>query len=328
MNTCNTSICAQSVFKNGFLASYYNCDSLDLLGQMADDSVDLVVTSPPYEDARNYFGCKPLVGEDWVAWMKQVFMECVRVCKGAVCFVVEGRTRNFEYSGTPLLLFADLLRAGVKLRKPMIYKRLGIPGKSDYFRNCYEFILVGSKMGKFPWSDPTACGGEPKFGPGGDPTNRTASGKRVRAVNRKPDGTREMRRYKPPAKVNYGNIIDCGAGGHLGSAFAHEHEAPFPRKVPDVLIQSLCRPGGIVLDPFVGSGTTTVSAVQSGRHAIGVDISKEYLSLAIERTEIETVQAGIECLRTYDDFSWSTTATRERARSVMSEDSRTALTTA
>jgi len=317
-------IVAQSVFASQAYAAFYNCNALDLLRDMCDDSVDIVVTSPPYEDARAYRGhCNGLVGEEWVSWMKEVFLECVRVCRGAVCFVVEGRTRNFEYSGIPFLLFTDLLRAGVKMRKPPIYKRLGICGKSDFFRNCYEPIIVGSKHGRLPWSDPTACGGPPKFKPGGDPTHRTASGERVRKGNRRPDGSREVKRYKPPERVNYGNIIDCGAGGQLGSKLAGHHEAPFPRKVPDVLIQSLCKPGGLVFDPFMGSGTTGASAIENGRNFIGVDLSREYTCLGIERIETETEALGVKCWRTYADSSWSPTSTKEVAGRVMSEDLKT-----
>ena len=60
--------------------------------------------------------------------MVEVYRAALRVCKGLVAFVVEGRTENYSYSAGPLLLAADLRRAGITLRKPPIYKRSGIPG--------------------------------------------------------------------------------------------------------------------------------------------------------------------------------------------------------
>ena len=103
-------------------------DCLERMADMSDNTVDLVFCSPPYEDARTYGINFNLRGQDWVDWCVPRYMECLRVCKGLVAWVVEGKTRRFRYSCTPILLIADLHRAGVHLRKPPIYQRVGIPG--------------------------------------------------------------------------------------------------------------------------------------------------------------------------------------------------------
>ena len=135
-------------------------DCLELMRAMPERSVDLVMCSPPYEAARTYGIDFKLRGRDWVDWAVVRFQECQRVCKGLVAWVIEGQTRKFRWSATPALFMADLHRAGVHLRKPPIFHRVGIPGSGgpDWLRNDYEWIVTASSPGKLPWSDNTAMG--------------------------------------------------------------------------------------------------------------------------------------------------------------------------
>jgi DNA modification methylase len=263
---------------------------------MPSDSVDLVFCSPPYEAARTYGIDFKLQGQGWVDWAVERYLECVRVSRGLVCWVVEGRTKNFRWSATPALLMADLHRAGVKLRKPPIYTRVGIPGSGgpDFLRNDYESIVCSSK-GKLLWSDNTAMGHPPKFPVGGAMSNRTEDGRRRNAetcitkvkTRRKADGIRHRDGvYKMPTIANPGNIVQChGGGGHLGSKLAHENEAPFPEKLAEFFVRSFCPPGGIVLDCFCGSGTTLAVAVRNERDAIGIDVRESQVELSRRRLE-------------------------------------------
>src|SRR5690606_40982646 len=124
--------------------------------------------------------CFDKQGQEWVDWMVGLWKEMHRVSSGLVAMVVEGRTFDFQWTATPVLLMADLHRAGFKLRKPQIYRRIGIPGTggTDWFRNDYEFVVCTSK-GKLPWSDNTACGHPALHLPGGKFSHRTADGKRI-----------------------------------------------------------------------------------------------------------------------------------------------------
>jgi len=263
-------------------------DCLEVMRKMDDGSVDLVVTSPPYEDARTYgIGCD-LKGQEWVDWAVERYMECVRISRGAVCWVVAGRTRSYKWTATPALFMADLHRAGVNLRNPLIYKRHGIPGSGgpDWFANKYEWIVCSSKPGRLPWSDNTAMGHSPKYGPGAAPSHRTNAPVGYSGGDMRVKGAV----YKPPRFANPGNIIDCGAvgGGNMGSKIACENEAPFPEQIPEFLIRSLCPPGGVVLDPFSGSGTTAKVAGVHGRGSISIDIRESQTDLTSHRlTEID-----------------------------------------
>jgi site-specific DNA-methyltransferase (adenine-specific) len=251
----------------------YCGDCLEIMRTMESDSVDLVIASPPYEAARAYGIDFNLQGQNWVDWAVSRYVECYRVSRGLVAWVVAGNTRNFRWSATPALLMADLHRQGIKLRTPPIYHRVGIPGSGgpDWWRNDYEFVVCASK-GKLPWSDNTAIGHPPKYKPGGTPSHHTRNG-RVGG-----------RKYTQPSRANPGNLIWChGGGNHFGDRLAHENEAPFPEKLAEAFVVSFCKPGGVVLDCFCGSGTTLVAAKQNGRSAIGIDIRSSQIELAQRR---------------------------------------------
>jgi len=261
----------------------YCGDCLDILPELEAGIVDLVFGSPPYEDARTYGINFRLSGKAWVEWMVERWLEWDRVCKGLVAMVVEGRTKQFAYSATPMRLAVALQDAGLKLRKPPVFHRVGIPGSGgpDWLRNDYEFIICTSN-GKLPWSDNTAMGHEPKYPPGGAPSHRMTATR----GSRNGDTRVEKAVYRPPRKANPGNVIHCKVGGGLmGSPLAHANEAPFPEALAEFFVRSFCPPGGIVLDPFSGSGTTAAAAIKAGRRAIGIDVRESQAELSQRRVE-------------------------------------------
>ncbi len=246
---------------------------------LADRSVDLVFASPPYEDARLYgeleFNAR---GDEWVNWAVPRFLECLRVCRGLVAWVVNGRTRRFRWSATPILLMAKLHLAGVHLRKPPIFHRVGIPGSGgpDWLRDDHEYVICATNGGKLPWSDNTAMGHPPKYAAGGASSNRRTDGSRVNRC--KPAS------YAKPAIANPGNVITRKVGGgHMGHPLAHETESPFPESLAEFFVRSFCPPDGVVLDCFGGSGTTAAAALKAGRSAVSVDIRASQCDLTTRR---------------------------------------------
>lgn len=281
----------QSFFSNPSQRSLIvRADLMEILPALPDGAVDLTVTSPPYEDARLYGELNFKVkGEAWVKWASERFTETHRVTKGLTAWVIEGKTRNYKYSATPLLLAADLHRAGISLRKPPIFRRVGIPGSGgpDWLRNDYEFVLCATH-GKLPWSDNTSTGQPPKYPPGGAPSYRLPNGTRISAkvqTRRKANGERVRDGlYRPPAKTNPGNIITGAVGGGLmGSPLAHENEAPFPEWLVEPFVKSFCPPGGIVLDPFGGSGTVLAVALKNGRRCLSLDVRQSQCDIMQRR---------------------------------------------
>jgi hypothetical protein len=115
-------------------------------------------------------------------------------------------------------------------------------------------------------------GSPPKYQPGGPPSHRRHDGSRVEAV------------YDPPKIANPGNVIFCKAGGgNMGHPLCHENEAPYPEQLSEFMVLSLCPPGGVVADPFIGSGTTGAMAVRHGRRFRGCDIRQSQVDLALRR---------------------------------------------
>lgn len=240
-----------------------------------DDHFDLVFCSPPYEAQREYAELEfNLSGDAWVEWAVECYMECLRVSKGLVAWVVEGYTEDFAYSCTPFSLMVELNRRGVKVRKPVVYKRNGIPGTGgpEWLRNDWEPIICATKRGRLPWADNTAMGQAPK-----------QNVPRI-ATNRHKDGSRKSAIYVDPDVCNPGNIVGglVGSGG-MGWRDATQNEAPFPEWLAEFFVRSFCPPGGIVLDPFSGSGTTVSMAVKHGRHGVGIDARESQVWLGETR---------------------------------------------
>ena len=216
---------------------------LEFLRAMPDKSIDLIFGSPPYEDKRWYGELKfKKKAQDWVDWLIPFFAEGRRVCKGLMALVVgHGKTEDWRWSGAPALLEADLIRAGFRLRNPPIFGRCGIAGSGqrDWMRADYERIvcLACNEAGPLPWSNNVSHGHPPKWGAGGEFSNRLPNGARRNQWGgsengigtRRPDGTIQtkgrpshrrgnlkaraedgeikVQNYRPPTLANPGNLL-------------------------------------------------------------------------------------------------------------------------
>jgi hypothetical protein len=252
------------------------------LAGLPERGVDLVMFSPPYFGARRLKEGgvplpQPATLSGWVDWLVAVAAQCRRVCRGLTVMVVEGWTKDHLYHPAPALLEAALFQRGFFLRKTCVYGRYGIPGSGgkDYWRNDWEPVVVfASERGRLPWADPLAFGRPPRFPAGGNPSHRNREGDRVNG-----------RPYTPPELSNPGNFVWVGAsgGGHLGHKSAHDSEAPYCEELAERFILSFCPPGGVVLDPMCGSGTTLAVALKHGRRALGADVRPSQVELSRKR---------------------------------------------
>lgn len=252
------------------------CDALRL--PLESNSVDLILGSPPYLDCRDYGIGASRKCEEWVAWMLDATEEALRVTKGAVIWVVGGATRKRRYQPGPEMLLADGWRRGWKMEAPCYWHRYGICGSGgdQWFRKNIEYCLCFKAVDKLPWSDPLARGNPPKFPAGGAISHR------------KKDGSRVKNGRSPVPKIaNPGNLINTGAAGgnNIGDKESHESEAPFPEKLVDFFIASLCPPDGVVCDPFSGSATVSKVAERLGRNSFGFDLRLSQAELGTRRLE-------------------------------------------
>lgn len=136
------------------------------------------------------------------------------------------------------------------------------------------------------WTDNTAMGHKPVHHEKSGHTKMTKF------------GYMENQTYNSPVLSNPGNLIKMGSGfGSMGSPHAHDNEAPFPEALAEFFIKTACKPDGIVLDPFSGSGTTVAVAERLGRIGIGLDIRRSQAELAerrITRPHSERKRTGRE----------------------------------
>lgn len=263
---------------------------------LADQSVDLVFGSPPYVDARLYLeqgrdlgiarGCA-----EWVAWMLGVTTEALRVSRGAVVWVAAGVTRDRNYWPACEGLMWEWWKRGGSAYRPCYWRRVGIPGSGgdQWFRSDVEYVMCFKRPGKIHWSNNLAKGNLPKYDIGGKLSHRTQEGRRINERKGPSPRTRfvasKENYYQNPKLANPGTLISTGAagGGNIGHNLAHENEAPFPEALAEFFVRSLCPEGGIVLDPFSGSGTTCAVAVKHGRRGIGMDLRRSQCELGARR---------------------------------------------
>lgn len=272
----------------------------------ADKTFSLTLGSPPYMDARTYGIGVQRKCLEWVEWMLGVTREAVRVTDGLVLWVVAGVTRKKCYWPGPEMLLAEWWKRGGQCWRPAYWHRVGVPGSGgkQWLRADVEYVLAFKGAGDLSWSDNTACGHPPKWGPGGEMSHRLSNGARVnqwgyigsgnRRANgsrrtsikrmRQPNGSRETQAYTPPVLANPGNLIKTNVGGGLlGHKLAHENEAPYPEALVEFFVKSFCPPNGRVLDPFSGSGTTIDVADRLGRKGVGCDLRMSQCVLAKRR---------------------------------------------
>ena len=238
-------------------------DNCDVMGQLPKESIDLVVTSPPYDDLRTYGG------HSWdfygVAWQLK------RVLKpgGVIVWVVADATKDGSESGSSADQAKHFRRLGLKQHDTMIWEKPNgpFPDPVRYFQ-AWEFMFVFSKGGPKTFSplkkkNVTAgktLGATYRRNGNGDSVVSTSN----EGKTRNPEGVR-LNRW---LVVNSDNS---------------EHPAVFPEALARDHILSWSNEGDVVLDPFNGSGTTTKMAKVLGRTAIGIEINEEYLPIAANR---------------------------------------------
>lgn len=251
-------------------------DAVMELKKIPDNSIDLIVTSPPYDGIRKYNG----FSFDLHATGKEIH----RVLKegGIAAMVIQDQTKNFGKSLTSFRTIVDWVdNIGFKLFETVIYRKYGAEGAwwNKRFRVDHEYMPIFLKgerpqyFNKEPLKIPSKHGGKTMTGGG----TRLTNGIRI--------ATR-------PIKINQmkcrGTIWEYMTAGD-GTRLKHQHPATFPDRLPYDFIQCFCPPKGVVLDPFIGSGTTALAAIQLERNYIGIDISEDYCELVKKRLKEEGI---------------------------------------
>ena len=256
----------------------YNMDCLEGMRQMESESIDMVLTSPPYDNLRTYGG----TSADWsFDKFKAVATDIARVLKqGGVCvWVVGDATVNGSESGTSFrqaLHFKD--ECGLQLYDTMLYiKANPIPQTQRRYEQVFEYMFVLSKGNPTTFNPiMTRCkqAGRPQqWGRRINTDERTAKHLRDDDVRL----TREMKRHN--------NAFIYAIGGNPTG-----HPATFPEKLALDQVYSWSNEGDIILDPFMGSATTAIACIKEKRHFIGFELNKDYYDKAVRRIKNEQAQ--------------------------------------
>jgi len=252
-------------------------DCLQVMKTLEDNSIDLTVTSPPYDNLRTYNGYT----FDFEGIAKELF----RVTKqgGVVVWVVGDATINGSETCTSdrqKLYFKDV--CGFNVHDTMIYRKnsLTFPDTNRYYQ-CFEYMFIFSK-------------GKPKtVNLIQDKENKQAN-KTITGNYRDIDGSlKEMSGSKNKRTIKEKgvrwNIWDYNTGWQhsYSEDFLKGHPAIFPEKLAEDHILSWSNEGDTVLDPMAGSGTTLKMAKKNNRNYIGIEISQDYIDIINKRLDIQ-----------------------------------------
>ena len=241
-------------------------DAEQRISELSENSVDLVVTSPPYDNLRKYTDG----GSISIAKIDSISKEMFRVLKpgGVIVWVVADRVVNGSESGTSFLTALCFKDNGFNIHDTMIWRKTNpMPRvRTKRYFDCLEYMFVFSK-------------GTPKtFNPimvdckfGGAVYDSTCKNMGGESGRTKKTFTLNDQRYKD-------NIWDIAVAQNKTG-----HPAVFPLKLAEDHIKTWSNEEDVVLDPFVGSGTTGIAAMKLNRSFIGIDISEEYCKMSEER---------------------------------------------
>ena len=263
-----------------FLGKIIHGDCEEVLKDFPDNSIDLIFTSPPYADQRKrtYGGIKP---EEYVDWFLSKSEQFLRVLKPTGTFVlnIKERVVNGERHTYVIELILKLREQGWLWTEEFAWhKKNCYPGKwPNRFRDSWERLLQFNKQRKFNMYQ------EAVMVPVGDwARDRLANlseTDRIRDESKVGSGFgKNVSRWVGRSKVYPTNVI------HMATECSNrKHSAVFPVALPTWFIRLFTQSGDVVLDPFIGSGTTAVAAKKLGRKYVGIDINEEYCQIALER---------------------------------------------
>lgn len=249
-------------------------DNCELVGRMPSECVDLVVTSPPYDDLRQYGG------HSWdfygIAWHLK------RVLKpgGVIVWVVADETKDGSETGTSMDQALHFKRLGLNLHDTMIWNKgafTGVGSVSVRYGPSTEFMFVFSR-------------GKPAtFNPIKDRRNIHSRGNARADTVRLASGEMKEQSHVSKQREELGIRFNVWEIPPEQSNTARVHPAQFPYALAADHVASWSNPGDLVLDPFCGSGTTTKAAKDLGRRFIGIEINPTYHALAMNRIAQEAM---------------------------------------
>ncbi len=242
----------------------YTGDTLDLLSQIPDNTVQLVVTSPPYNIGKEYERRMPI--DEYLKQQEKVIREAVRITKpsGSICWQVGNYIENGEITPLDIILYPIFHKMGLKLRNRIVWHfGHGLHARKR-FSGRYEVILWFTKSDEYVFNL-DAVRVPQKY-----PNKKYFKGPKKGQLSGNPLGKNPSDVWEiPNVKANHPEKTI--------------HPAQFPVELVERLVLALTDPGDWVVDPFMGVGSSLIAALLHSRKAAGAEIVEEYVRIARER---------------------------------------------
>lgn len=271
-------ITTQSLFKRSCHISHefslsesivaYSGDCLDLLKTVPDESIQLIVTSPPYNIGKEYE--KKLHLDTYLKQQDEVISECIRSLSptGSVCWQVGNHVDKGSITPLDIILYPIFIKSGLKMRNRIIWHFEHGLHCNRRFSGRYETIMWFTKSDSF-FFNLDAVRVPQKY-----PGKKYFKGPKAGQYSCNPLGKNPGDFWKIPNVKN----------NHIEKT---EHPCQFPVELIERLVLSLSREDDWVLDPFLGTGTSIIAAVRHGRRGAGAEIIPKYMDIARERIQKE-----------------------------------------
>lgn len=251
-------------YDSGALVTLYRGDCRELLAAIPDGEARLVVTSPPYNIGKPYE--RKLDLEAYVRQQREIIDQCVRILAndGNICWQVGNYVRDNTIIPLDTLLYPVFASLGLEMRNRIVWHFEHGLHCSRRFSGRYEVIVWFTKSADYVFNlDPVRV-------PQKYPQKRYFKGPRTGELSCNPSG-------KNPSDVW---IIPNVKHNHVEKT---THPCQFPVELVERLVLSMTNEGDLVVDPFMGVGSTAVAALLHKRRSAGAEINEEYVKIAEER---------------------------------------------
>ena len=255
------------------MITLHNGDCLEIMKQIPDNSIDLTVTSPPYDNLRTYNGN---IDQWCFEKFKLIAKELHRVTKvgGVIVWIVNDATINGSETGTSFRQALFFKECGFNIHDTMIWQKISPFSHKNRYIACFEYMFVFSKG--IPKTTNIICDRKNKWaGTAVHGTQRLTADGELQEIN----GLKVGRKIKEFG-ARY-NIWDMPGDKNNKTG----HPAVFPLALVQDHIITWSNEGDTILDPFMGSGTTGIACLNTGREFIGIELDEQYFKIATDRVD-------------------------------------------
>ncbi|WP_262692482.1 DNA-methyltransferase [Kordiimonas aestuarii] len=254
----------------------------EILETYPDDHFDLVITSPPYNIGKEYEREERLSLDDYLEWLDGIIEKLVKKLKntGSICWQVGNYIDAGEVFPLDIFFYQLFKKRGLKLRNRIIWRfNFGL-NATNRFSGRYETLLWFSKSDEYTFNlDPVRV---PQLYPGkrhSDKKGDKAGKPSGNPLGKNPSDYWEFsgeKAFKDDPVWDIPNVKSLHPEKTI-------HPCQFPIELAERCILAFSNAGDVVLDPFVGTGTSVIASLKHGRASVGIDKSPEYVKIATDR---------------------------------------------